>query len=315
MRCPVCPLAYALMLVACAGPTATPTPSPTEPPEPTAAIDIAATRAARDVRPTDPPEIGTREDPIAAGDALILTPDAGGKVRISITDALLGDNAAAALKAANMFNDLAADGMQYYLLRVKVETAAGTPDAFSTWGPDVFSLVANGRAFDDKPMGLIVPDPKFEGEILHPGEIDGWIAFEAPPTEDVALVFVRQNDRGGWWFTLPEEGNAAVDSAPAEQPAPAQDESPPATEAPVDSPAPAETAGVNLANFNRIQNGMTYEEVVAILGEEGAVLSETDIAGIHTVMYQWFGTGTLGANMNAMFQNGAMIQKSQFGLK
>ncbi|MCE7937638.1 MAG: hypothetical protein DYG90_03375 [Chloroflexi bacterium CFX6] len=60
---------------------------------------------------------------------------------------------------------------------------------------------------------------------------------------------------------------------------------------------------------------MTYEEVVAILGEEGTVLSETDIAGIKTVMYQWFGTGSLGANMNAMFQNGAMIQKSQFGLK
>lgn len=100
--------------------------------------------------------------------------------------------------------------------------------------------------------------------------------------------------------------------APTDVPAPTDE---PATEAPTDEPAPAETTGVNLANFNRIQNGMTYEEVVAILGEEGTVMSETDIAGFKTVMYQWFGTGSLGANMNAMFQNGAMIQKAQFGLK
>lgn len=124
-------------------------------------------------------------------------------------------------------------------------------------------------------------------------------ATEAPPaTEDAATEDVATE--------------VAATEAPTEEIVPTAEA---ATEAPTEAPAPADSTGVNLANFNRIQNGMTYEEVVAILGEEGTVLSETDIAGIKTVMYQWFGTGSLGANMNAMFQNGAMIQKSQFGLK
>ena len=44
--------------------------------------------------------------------------------------------------------------------------------------------------------------------------------------------------------------------------------------------------------------------------------SENDIAGIHTAMYMWEGSNDagFGANANAMFQNDALISKSQFGL-
>ncbi len=69
---------------------------------------------------------------------------------------------------------------------------------------------------------------------------------------------------------------------------------------------------VTLGNFNRLETGMSYADVVRILGP-GQELSRSDIAGTTTVMYQWNGTG-LG-NMNAMFQDGKMITKAQFGLK
>jgi hypothetical protein len=70
---------------------------------------------------------------------------------------------------------------------------------------------------------------------------------------------------------------------------------------------------VTKAEFMQIENDMTYEQVVAIIGAKGEVQSESNIAGYHTVMYSWMNPG--GPNMNAMFQNGKLINKAQFGLQ
>jgi len=70
-----------------------------------------------------------------------------------------------------------------------------------------------------------------------------------------------------------------------------------------------------MANYNRIKNGMSYEKVVAILGEQGVEMSSNDIGGYKTVMYMWKAGGFSAGNMNAMFQNGSLIQKAQFGLE
>ncbi len=69
-----------------------------------------------------------------------------------------------------------------------------------------------------------------------------------------------------------------------------------------------------MAEYQAIRPGMSYSEVVAIIGGPGEELSSSDIAGISTVMYQWEGNG-FAANMNAMFQDDRMVQKAQFGLR
>jgi hypothetical protein len=81
------------------------------------------------------------------------------------------------------------------------------------------------------------------------------------------------------------------------------------------TPQPQNTSGVNMDNYNKIQTGMSYEEVVSVLGKQGEEMSSNDIAGYKNVMYKWDGDSGFGANMNAMFQNGKLIQKAQFGLK
>lgn len=79
-----------------------------------------------------------------------------------------------------------------------------------------------------------------------------------------------------------------------------------------------ETKGkVNYENFEKIENGMTYEQVVKIFGEEGEILSEADM-GIGdeyaTAIYCWYDwTGV--ANCNVTFQGGKVIAKAQIGLK
>lgn len=80
------------------------------------------------------------------------------------------------------------------------------------------------------------------------------------------------------------------------------------------TPKPTEEENkVTAENFKRLKNGMTYEQVVEILGKEGELMSENEIAGTKTEMYQW--KAGMMANMNAMFQNGKMISKAQFGLE
>lgn len=70
---------------------------------------------------------------------------------------------------------------------------------------------------------------------------------------------------------------------------------------------------ISLAKYSSLKTGMTYEQAVAILGTEGVEMSSNELAGHRTVMYQW--DAGFGANMNAMFQDGKLIQKAQFGLR
>lgn len=71
--------------------------------------------------------------------------------------------------------------------------------------------------------------------------------------------------------------------------------------------------GVTMASYQQLQTGMSYDQAVAIIGSPGEEVSRNDIAGISTVMYSW--SNPDGSNMNAMFQDSALVQKAQFGLR
>lgn len=64
-----------------------------------------------------------------------------------------------------------------------------------------------------------------------------------------------------------------------------------------------------MANYNKLQTGMTYEQVVQILGEEGKEMSSNDIARYKNVMYMWKAGGYSVGNMNAMFQKAPLFRK------
>ncbi len=92
---------------------------------------------------------------------------------------------------------------------------------------------------------------------------------------------------------------------------------PPATNDPqTNTSIPASTAGVTMANYNRLQTGMTYAEVVKILGSEGKRESVMEAGGIKIEMYKWAGAEDgSDARLDAFFKNGKLDKKSQFALK
>ena len=77
-------------------------------------------------------------------------------------------------------------------------------------------------------------------------------------------------------------------------------------------------ASISLEEFNKIKTGMTYEEVCDIVGGEGTLGSSVDVGvgdEYKTEIYQWTGSGTIGANANVTFQGGKVMSKAQVGLK
>lgn len=65
--------------------------------------------------------------------------------------------------------------------------------------------------------------------------------------------------------------------------------------------------------YNQIENGMTYDEVKKIIGEDGveSVAAENDATNIQ--IYQWAGEMP-GSNITVSFQDDAVTSATQVGL-
>lgn len=75
---------------------------------------------------------------------------------------------------------------------------------------------------------------------------------------------------------------------------------------------------ITMEEFVRIETGMTYEEVVAIIGGPGELSSEVNLGmgdEYVTQIYIWYGEGVFSrGNANVTFQGGKVVAKAQVGL-
>ena len=114
------------------------------------------------------------------------------------------------------------------------------------------------------------------------------------------LVISAASGGGGANRTTPNPATASASVTPTE---------------PIEAAGPVNDPGITMAEFSRLTTGMSEAEAATIVGSEGEVQSESELAGIHTVMRGWKGESGFGGNANAMFQDGKLISKAQAMLK
>ena len=76
-------------------------------------------------------------------------------------------------------------------------------------------------------------------------------------------------------------------------------------------------ATITKEEYERLEQGMSYQEVVQIIGGEGTVISQTGSQGedFYTTMYQWPGEGDKMSSANILFQADKLLSKSEYGLQ
>ena len=72
-------------------------------------------------------------------------------------------------------------------------------------------------------------------------------------------------------------------------------------------------AVVTMADFERIRTGMTYPQVTSIIGNDGVNIGQSRVAGYEASSYTWKNRD--GSNLIAIFQDGRLVNKAQFGLR
>ena len=72
---------------------------------------------------------------------------------------------------------------------------------------------------------------------------------------------------------------------------------------------------ITMEEYDKIESGMSYEEVRDIIGSDGELTSTSSVGEYKVDIYTWYGDGAVGANANVTFENGSVVGKAQVGLR
>ena len=78
------------------------------------------------------------------------------------------------------------------------------------------------------------------------------------------------------------------------------------------TPERPKSARVPYSQFQALQNGMTYDQVRAILGCDGLIRSTQTLGNSELVHYDWKGNGSRDATVTVIFIDKALYNKSWF---
>jgi hypothetical protein len=70
----------------------------------------------------------------------------------------------------------------------------------------------------------------------------------------------------------------------------------------------------DMAGYQRLKNGMSYEQAVRAIGCEGSEMSRAGSGTYESVTYAWYGSDGI-SNVTGVFMNNKLEGKAQFGMQ
>jgi len=139
------------------------------------------------------------------------------------------------------------------------------------------------------------------GQVYSFGDALALGSYTASPCNQIAAIFSNPSAQG---YRLVTESGATIPFGTA----------PGGTEATGDPRACPNPPTMSLAEYNSIQLGYSYSQVVGLVAGPGILTYQSTIGSSVTKIYAWFGEGLPGANASITFLNDHVIAKAQYGL-
>lgn len=121
-----------------------------------------------------------------------------------VDEVIRGEEAWKKISQANIFNDGAGEGKEYFLAKISVQvTKNEKADASVDINRALFTLVSgSGKSYDEF-FSVVTPDPQFDSDLYVGASTIGWVAFKVDKTDVAPIItFARNYDgTGGVWFS------------------------------------------------------------------------------------------------------------------
>ena len=151
------------------------TPEPTDTPEPT---PLPPT-------PTSAPIGLSRSLPFAITE-LVSAPNWD----IQVLETVRGDAAWQAIQSANQFNEPAAEGMEYLLVKIHAKCTYADSEEHSISGADF--KVTGDRLIVYTQSYVVDPEPSLDAQLYAEGEAEGWVSFAVGQGEGNLMLIVDE---------------------------------------------------------------------------------------------------------------------------
>lgn len=127
--------------------------------------------------------------------------DSSGKANVTVKEIIRGEKAWEEIKAANSFNEPAAEGFEYILAKVDFKLLDFPEDKSYSLSSFDFDLVSSkGKAYEQ--VAVITPSPEIDTDLYKGASNEGYVGFiVAVDDKAPKIAYKRDYDgSGGIWF-------------------------------------------------------------------------------------------------------------------
>jgi len=124
-------------------------------------------------------------------------------VAVRIVEVIRGENAAAMVKNANMFNNPAEEGKEYIVVKIAVSALEVEDDKSVNINGYSFSCFSQNNEKYDSSL-VVAPQPALDATLYAGGNAEGYVVFKVRQNDPAPKIAygLKYDGTGGGWFSL-----------------------------------------------------------------------------------------------------------------